>query len=183
MSIKLFILLFMVSWLVLALIGVYCAKRIFRKYKHMPRKDLPPKYRHIVRRDIGKWGEYDIIRGCFLHFPLSVGALATYSLTLGALIALQKRLGCLHGVIEAYRVYCGWITKHIMFRLTESFGAFEKITTPMVVANHISENDHIYMTATLSKVCFVAKKSIGDVPVYGNIARYFNTLFVDRECT
>ena len=127
-----------VYWLTLALLALYMVKRTFKKYKNMPRTRLDPKYRHIVRRDIGHWGRKDIIKGCFIHFPLSFSLLAIYTLILAAIVALQKRFACLDKAFHFYRRYFGRIMAHIYFNLDEKYDPWKETGTPVNIVNHIS---------------------------------------------
>ena len=175
------VVLILTIWVILALGAFYFSKKTFKKYKNMPRKVLPNKYRHIIRKDIGNWGEKEILKGCFIHFPLSFSALASYILWLGTLVAMQQKLGISEKVVNAFRRYYGRVLSKIYFRLKESYNPWKEIETPLVIANHVSENDHLYIMSCLSTVSFVSKAEMGKIPIIGYIAKHYDSLFVQRE--
>jgi 1-acyl-sn-glycerol-3-phosphate acyltransferase len=50
----------------------------------------------------------------------------------------------------------------------------------LIVANHVSWIDIVAFSAVLP-VCFVAKKDVGTWPLFGQLAKLQNSVFVDRE--
>ena len=168
-------------WLVASLTAYYYIKKAFRKYKNYPRLEYEEKTEPIVRKDLAKWDEAAILRGCFLRFPLHTLAMAGF-LSCYALVAnLQKYLRYPMWVVNAYRSNMGRLTTHICFKLVEEFDHTDKSTTPIVISNHVSWIDFIYMGTCLYPVSFLAKKEIQTTFVFNKIADSIQTLYVDRS--
>lgn len=168
-------------WLVASLTAYYFIKKSFKKYKNYPRLEYDEKTEPIVRKDLAKWDEAAILRGCFLRFPLHTLAMAGFLSCYALVAGMQKYLRYPDWVVNAYRLNMGRLATHICFSLVEEFDHTEKSTTPIVISNHVSWIDFIYMGTCLYPVSFLAKKEIQKVFVFNTIADSIKALYVDRS--
>lgn len=99
----------------------------------------------------------------------------------GIIGTLQKYLKYPTSVINFYRIHVGRLMFQFCFNLIEEFDPKERLTTPIISSNHVSWIDFIYMGSCLPLVSFVAKIEISKIMVIDSIARYLQTLYVDRN--
>ena len=105
-------------WLVLSLAMYVFARMVFKKYQSMPRPHNPHEHAGIMRRDFGNWKQTEILKGCFIRFPLHFLALFVYIVVLAALANLSKYLKFpTPSMIEAYRRIFGRKVFRTMFNL------------------------------------------------------------------
>jgi 1-acyl-sn-glycerol-3-phosphate acyltransferase len=79
--------------------------------------------------------------------------------------------------LAVFRWWCGVALRILGIRLRVAGGI--PIAPVMIVANHISYLD-ILALAALCPGQFVAKKEMGDWPLFGSLARRLGTFFIDR---
>lgn len=99
----------------------------------------------------------------------------------GILILLQKHIKYPEYIIELFRSKFGRLVTAIDLKIIEEYNNKEDITTPIIIANHVSWLDFIYMGACLPRASFVAKIEVLKVPAISDIAKYQQTLFVERS--
>jgi small basic protein len=169
------------SWLVLSIVAYFFAKKTFKKYRNYPRMEVASNMGPALRADFGKWDEAAIIKGCFIRFPLHFFMMVSFLGTYGILGTLQKFLKYPDYVIDFFRSRYGRLNTSICLNLVEEFDPKVPVSTPIIIANHVSWIDFIYMGTCLSRSSFVAKIEVKKVPVFGDIANYLKALYVDRS--
>jgi 1-acyl-sn-glycerol-3-phosphate acyltransferase len=175
------VVVFAVGWLLLSLLALYMVKKIFKKYRNYPRIEVPVNMQAAVRQDFGKWDEAAIIKGCFLRFPLHLWMTCSFLGGYAIIVGLQTILKFPESWVEVFRSKYGRLTSRIISNLVEEFDSSEAISTPIVIANHVSWIDFIYMGTCISKSSFVAKIEVKKVPVFNKISDSLKTLYVDRS--
>lgn len=63
----------------------------------------------------------------------------------------------------------------------EELNKIESVSTPIVIANHVSWMDVVYLVTRLYPVSIVAKDEISNALLVGSIAKYLQCLFISRE--
>lgn len=85
-------------WVGLGYFAYSSLKKAFKKYKNVPRLEVPSHYTAFLRMDFGKWDEKAMLRRAFTHFPLRCTAMSM-------VLAIYAILGTLHCYIKFPSIY------------------------------------------------------------------------------
>ena len=99
------------------------------------------------------------------------------------IIMLTKNLG------DTGRRFAIWFEKkYSNFALRRAYNIIEqedyqnfKITTPLIISNHVNWIDTWFYPINFMPVSIVGKAALKKTPLVGTICDFFHTIYVDRE--
>ena len=174
---------FLFGWVFLGLVAAITALGLFRKYEDSPRLNLPPKYAHIMRQDMGHWDGKAILWGCFIRFPLYATLYFAITLLTEALSLFRKWFGLPVIVLHVFTRVAGRVVAHTLQKVVFKGNFPQKIKTPLLISNHVGEHDIFFLfTAFERPVSFLAKKEFKRMPLMASFGRdYLHNIYVDRS--
>ena len=168
-------------WMICSLFALYIVKKAIKTYRNHPIFEVPEHYQSLMRQDFNKWDEAAIIRGCFWRFPIKFAFqfLFLFWLSIFSILNLKFNFPCT--IVEFVRISLGRLSNIVMFEIEEHFDWRQKITTPIVIANHTTMMDGNYLGGCFRCLSAISKDSIKNTPLFGNYMKYSKCIFVNRE--
>ena len=155
--------------------------KVTRKFKENKDLEIDPEWEGFVRTDFNKWDEKSMKIGCFTRFPLKCMVLLFYTISITIVIVLTTKNKRLGKKIQLFFVkYIGNLALWSILGIKEECDP-EKSSTPIIISNHVSWIDIVYLTKRIYPLAIVSKEAIKNAPIVGTIARDIQCLFILRE--
>lgn len=164
-----------ILWGGLAVFAYRTVRQTIRKYRDIKPVEEQEKWKAFMRHDWNKWDERGMLIGAFFRFPLRILAVLYISVTALLLFTFTPR-----GFQKFFIRLVLQRVINLVFKI-ESKGGNPRLTTPIVICNHVNWFDIVYCSVMYFPLSFVSKESVNRVPLVGGVARGLQCIFLDRR--
>ena len=128
-----------------------------RKFKENKDLQIDPEWDGFVRKDFNKWDQRTMKIGCFTRFPLKFMVIMLYMVSIALFSTLTSRCKGMGKKIQKFIVkYVGDLLIWSILSVTEQ-GNPQAVITPIVISNHVSWIDIVYLTKRIYPLAVVSK--------------------------
>lgn len=120
------------------------------------------------------------MRGCFIRFPLHFFLMTSYLFSLTTLGILHHYLKFPKILVELFREHAGRLALRICININEAFDSRKRISTPIIISNHVSVFEIIYLGSYPQILSFVAKAELIKNPLINPLIQHCQGLYVNR---
>ena len=107
--------------------------------------------------------------------------MTSYLFSLTTLCILHHYLKFPKILVELFREHAGRLTLSICIKIDETFDPYKRISTPIIISNHVSVFEIIYFGAYPQIVSFVGKAELRKSPIVNPLMQHCHCLYVNRE--
>lgn len=133
------------------------ARKTFAKYRNYKNIEHDSSWDGFIRTDFNKWPERKILVGCFLKFPFKFLALLIYIICVSVTIFLAVKFQSSQKKISKLIIkYLGIFFLSFVINI-EDKNTIDFSSTPIIISNHVSWIDIVYLVTKLYPVSIVAK--------------------------